>query len=68
MGNVSKRVKIWKVLLIEVFLLVGFLTKLCLYMSPDSHMKYPLKDLSLLLQAVRVSLEGGTIQGNLTRG
>ena len=30
-GNVVKRVKIWKVLLLEVFLLVGFLTELCLY-------------------------------------
>ena len=30
-GNVVKRVKIWKVLLLEVFFLVGFLTKLCLY-------------------------------------
>ena len=39
MGNVIKRVKIWKVLLLEVLLLVGFLTELCLYMSPISHMK-----------------------------
>ena len=31
MGNIVKRVKIWKVLLLEVFLLVGFLTELCLY-------------------------------------
>ena len=31
-GNVVKMVKIWKVLLLEVFLLVGFLTELCLYM------------------------------------
>ena len=30
-GNIVKRVKIWKLLLIEVFLLVGFLTELCLY-------------------------------------
>ena len=33
-GNIVKRVKIWKVLLLEVFLLVGFLTELCLQMSP----------------------------------
>ena len=31
-GNIVKRVKIWRVLLLEVFLLVGFLTELCLYM------------------------------------
>ena len=31
MGKVVKRVKIWKVLLLEVFLLVAFITKLCLY-------------------------------------
>ena len=31
-GNVSKKGKIWKVLLLEVFLLVGYLTELCLYM------------------------------------
>ena len=31
--DVVKRVKIWKVLLLENFLLVGFLTKLCLYIS-----------------------------------
>ena len=30
-GNISKKGKIWKVLLLEVFLLVGFLTELCLY-------------------------------------
>ena len=30
-GNVVKRAKIWKVLLLEVFLLVGFLIELCLY-------------------------------------
>ena len=29
-GNVSKKGKIWKVLLLEVFLLVGYLTELCL--------------------------------------
>ena len=32
MGNVVQRVKIGKVLLLEVFLLVGFLTELCLSM------------------------------------
>ena len=32
-GNVVKRGKIWKVLLLEVFLLVGFLTELCLYIT-----------------------------------
>ena len=32
-GNRVKRVKIWKVLLLKVFLLVGFLTKLCLFMT-----------------------------------
>ena len=32
-GNVSKKGKIWKVLLLEVFLLVGFLTELCLYIE-----------------------------------
>ena len=36
MGNEGKRVKIWKVLLLEVFLLVGFLTELFLYMSVKS--------------------------------
>ena len=29
-GKVVKRVKIWRVLLLEVFLLGGFLTELCL--------------------------------------
>ena len=29
-GNVSQKGKIWKVLQLEVFLLVGFLTELCL--------------------------------------
>ena len=31
-GNIVKRAKIWKVLLLEVFLQVGFLTELCLSM------------------------------------
>ena len=30
-GNLSKKGKIWKVLILEVFLLVGYLTELCLY-------------------------------------
>ena len=33
---ISKRVKSMKGLLLEVFLLGGFLTKLCLYISPSS--------------------------------
>ena len=40
MGKLSKKGKIWKVLLLEVFLLVGYLTELCLYMSQDSHMEH----------------------------
>ena len=35
-GTLSKKGKIWKVLLLEVYLLVGYLTQLCLCMSPDS--------------------------------
>ena len=44
MGNVSKKGKNkLKELLLEVFLLGGVLTKLCLYKSLDSHTKPTIK-------------------------